>query len=67
MADGLVQDWDLFEQMWDYAMKQYIKVNTSECPVLISEKSYNTSVSRQRFGFPHFVIYVIYMVIAFML
>ena len=46
MRDGLIYDWDMFEKVWDHAMKSYIKADATDAPVLMSEKSYNPSANR---------------------
>jgi actin-related protein len=49
VQDGLVTDWDWFEKTWEYASAKFLKVDSREAPVLMSEKPYNSAKSRQRF------------------
>lgn len=48
LRDGVVANWNHFEKLWDQAISSSIKVDMKETPVLLAEKSYNSSVSRQK-------------------
>jgi hypothetical protein len=48
VLDGLVQDWDALERLWERAMARHIKVDLRETPVLMAEKPYHSPKSRQR-------------------
>ena len=49
ICDGTVSDWDLLEKIWDYALPEMLKMDSiQDIPVLIAEKPYNSSASRQR-------------------
>ena len=48
IKDGLVSNWDHLEKIWEYGLNSSLKVDTKETPVLIAEKSYNSSLSRQK-------------------
>lgn len=48
MRDGLIYDWDHFEKLWEYSISNYVKVDCSETPVLMAEKSYNTPACRHK-------------------
>lgn len=48
IRNGQIVDWDLLEKIWEHAMNRYMKVDIKESPVLIAEKPYNPSASRQR-------------------
>ena len=48
LQTSLVTDWDLIERIWEHSMSYYLKVDTKETPVLLSEKSYNSSQLRQK-------------------
>jgi actin-related protein len=48
LRDGVVSNWDHLEKLWDHALASSIKVDIKETPVLLAEKSYNSSVSRQK-------------------
>jgi actin-related protein len=49
MRDGLIYDWDHFEKLWEYCLTNYVKVDCSETPVLMAEKSYNTPACRHKY------------------
>jgi actin-related protein len=48
LRDGVVSNWDHLEKIWDHALASSIKVDIKETPVLLAEKSYNSSISRQK-------------------
>lgn len=48
MLTSLVTDWDLLEKIWEHSTSYYLKVDTKETPVLLSEKCYNSSQLRQK-------------------
>jgi actin-like protein 6A len=48
MSDGLISNWDMLEKTWDHMIKDHLRVETSETPVLFAEKPYNTSYCRQK-------------------
>jgi len=48
MRDGLIHNWDHFEKLWEYSINNYVKVDCSETPVLLAEKSYNTPACRHK-------------------
>lgn len=48
LSDGLIDDWDAFELLWRHIISKNLKSDTSESPVLLSEKSYNPSSTRQK-------------------
>lgn len=48
VLDGLVQDWDGLERLWEQAMLRHLKADLRETPVLMAEKPYNSPKSRQR-------------------
>ena len=47
-SSGLVSDWDVLEKLFDYAQKNYMKVEFNESPIVIAEKPYNTPKLRHR-------------------
>lgn len=49
ICDGTISDWGLLEKLWDYALPEMLKMDTiKDVPVLIAEKPYNSSASRQQ-------------------
>lgn len=48
MVDGLIEDWDLIEQVWRHALVDRLGVDPSEHPLLVSEPSFNPSVKREK-------------------
>jgi actin-related protein len=49
LQDGLISNWDHLERLWDHALSSSLKVDIKETPVLLSEKSYNSSSLRQKY------------------
>lgn len=47
-SSGLVSDWDVLEKLFEYAQKNYLKVEFNETPIVIAEKPYNTPKLRHR-------------------
>lgn len=48
MKDGMIDNWDLFEQVLDYAYKRVIRSESDLHPVLFSESSWNTRHNREK-------------------
>jgi len=48
MRDGMIEDWDVFEQVLDYAYKKVIKSESEQHPVLFSEAAWNTKAKREK-------------------
>ena len=48
MKDGMIDDWDLFEKVLDYAYKKVIMSESELHPVLFSEASWNTRQNREK-------------------
>jgi len=46
--DGTIEDWDLFEKIWQRSFNSFLKVDTKEPPVLFAEKPYNSPSSRSK-------------------
>ena len=46
VQDGLVQDWDAYQMLWEHAVKNYIKVDLHETPLLVAEKPYVSPADR---------------------
>lgn len=48
MKDGMIDNWDLFEKVLDYAYKRIIMSESEHHPVLFSEASWNTRHNREK-------------------
>lgn len=46
--DGIVEDWDAMEQLWDYILDKQLMVETAEHPLLLTEQTWNTTANRQK-------------------
>lgn len=48
IKDGMIEDWDMFEQMLDYSYKKIIKSDSVYHPVLFSEAAWNQKGRREK-------------------
>ncbi|KAJ2062442.1 NuA4 histone acetyltransferase subunit [Coemansia sp. S146] len=48
LEQGLVNDWDVYEKIWEYAFKSRLHVRPEEHPVMVSEAAWNTSPLRAK-------------------
>jgi actin-related protein len=48
LKDGMIEDWDLFEEMLDNIYSRHIKSDASLHPVLMSEASWNVRQKREK-------------------
>lgn len=48
MKDGLVNDWDAMEQIWNAAYNDMLRVTSSEHPLLCTEPAWNTLENREK-------------------
>merc|ERR1719187_2982723 len=48
MKDGMVEDWDIFEKVLDYAYEKCIKSDSQYHPILFSEANWNARGRRER-------------------
>ncbi|KAJ1842250.1 NuA4 histone acetyltransferase subunit, partial [Coemansia sp. RSA 2703] len=48
LKQGLVEDWDMYEKIWEYAVKTRLHVKAEEHPVMVSEAAWNTSAHRAK-------------------
>lgn len=46
--DGLVEDWDVVEQLWDYTLRKALLVDPSEHPMLLAEPPHATRAHREK-------------------
>ncbi|KRZ19123.1 Actin-like protein 6A [Trichinella zimbabwensis] len=64
LQDGLINDWDMFENVLMHAFNIFFMENTCNYPILFSEASWNTRTKRERltevmfekFGIPAFYV-----------
>ena len=48
LQDGMIDDWDLFEQLLDHIYKSHIRSDSQLQPVLMSEASWNVRAKREK-------------------
>uniref|UniRef100_A0A0N5AM89 Actin n=1 Tax=Syphacia muris TaxID=451379 RepID=A0A0N5AM89_9BILA len=46
--DGMIEDWDIFEQLVDYAYKRVLNAESQYQPVLFTEPAWNVSPKREK-------------------
>ncbi|KAF9578489.1 Actin-like 6A, partial [Lunasporangiospora selenospora] len=64
LKDGLVEDWDALEQIWDHAFLKRLRCDPTEHPLLITESAWNTREIREKltelafekYNFPAFFV-----------
>ncbi|KAJ1652168.1 NuA4 histone acetyltransferase subunit [Dispira simplex] len=64
LQDGLVNDWDLYEQIWHACFNKQLRVDPRENPLFVTEASWNTPTLREKlielafetFEFPAFYV-----------
>lgn len=48
VKDGVVNDWEMLEQVWNHALSSSLRVSLEDRPVMIAEKSYNSPQNRHK-------------------
>lgn len=48
IQDGLVENWDLMEKLWDHAFKDRLRIQPEEHPMLLAEPSFNPEACREK-------------------
>ncbi|CAG8728766.1 14506_t:CDS:2, partial [Gigaspora margarita] len=48
LVDGLVQDWDALEKIWDHALDKRLQVDPTEHPLFVTEAAWNTREIREK-------------------
>ncbi|RKP24111.1 actin family, partial [Syncephalis pseudoplumigaleata] len=48
IKDGLIDDWDALEQIWDHIFESALRVNPAEHPLLVTESAWNKRECRER-------------------
>ncbi|RUS22056.1 actin family [Endogone sp. FLAS-F59071] len=64
LKDGLVEDWDAIEHIWNYAFHTRLRVDPTEHPLLCTEPAWNLRENREKmvelafekYGFPAFYL-----------
>ncbi|KAL1935153.1 hypothetical protein VTP01DRAFT_4293 [Rhizomucor pusillus] len=64
MTDGLVNDWDAVEQIWNATFRDMLRVDPAQHPLLLTEPAWNTTENREKavelafekFSFPAFYL-----------
>eukprot|EP01117_Protostelium_nocturnum_P011055 TRINITY_DN4008_c0_g2_i1.p1 TRINITY_DN4008_c0_g2~~TRINITY_DN4008_c0_g2_i1.p1 ORF type:complete len:400 (+),score=127.36 TRINITY_DN4008_c0_g2_i1:471-1670(+) len=46
--EGLIQDFDLMEKIWDHCLRGSLGVETKEHPILLAESTFNTKAIREQ-------------------
>jgi len=48
LENGIIEDFDSMEHVWDYTFKEKLKVDPSRHPVLLTEPPYNAKLNREQ-------------------
>ncbi|XP_041365702.1 actin-like protein 6B isoform X2 [Gigantopelta aegis] len=48
LKDGMIENWDIFEKVMDYAITKHIKTESHFHPVMMSEPSWNSKGKREK-------------------
>ncbi|OZJ06401.1 hypothetical protein BZG36_00662 [Bifiguratus adelaidae] len=64
VKEGIVQDWELYEQLWSYAFNNKLRIDPAEHPLLCTEPAWNppenreklTELAFEKFGFSAFYL-----------
>ncbi|KAI9202100.1 actin family [Polychytrium aggregatum] len=48
VSQGLVQNWDEYEAVWDYVYSRRMRINPAEHPLLLSEPAWNPREDREK-------------------
>ncbi|KAI9478357.1 MAG: actin family [Benjaminiella poitrasii] len=73
LKDGIVNDWEAVEQIWDFTFKDMLRIQPEEHPLLCTEPAWNTKENREKaieiafekFHFPAFYLAVDAVLTAF--
>ncbi|KAI9490446.1 actin family [Zychaea mexicana] len=49
LNDGLVNDWDALEQIWNASFRDMLRIDPTEHPLLCTEPAWNTTENREKF------------------
>ncbi|KAL3699170.1 hypothetical protein R1sor_017192 [Riccia sorocarpa] len=48
LKDGLINDWEVVESIWDHTLKDRLMIDPKEHPMLLAEPSFNTAQHREK-------------------
>jgi len=48
MENGIVRNWEEMYHLWDYTFYERLKVNPSECKILLTEPAMNPKKNREK-------------------
>ena len=48
VKNGIVQDWDAVEQVWQYALNQHLHVDVRDHPLMLSEPTFTSNSDREK-------------------
>jgi len=48
LEHGLVRDWDAVEAVWSYALRQHLRVDSREHPLMLSEPTFQPAADREK-------------------
>ncbi|KAI7906029.1 actin family [Cokeromyces recurvatus] len=73
LKDGIVEDWEAVEQIWDFTFNNMLRIKPEEHPLLCTEPAWNTKENREKtieiafekFQFPAFYLAVDAVLTAF--
>ncbi|KAJ3314868.1 Actin-like 6A [Boothiomyces sp. JEL0838] len=46
--DGAIQNWEVYEQLWEYTYQKLLKTQSSEHPVMFADPSWDTKENREK-------------------
>lgn len=50
LKEGLIEDWEMVEQIWQHANKTALSVDLAQTPVMLVERAFNSSKLRQEYA-----------------
>ncbi|BBN19194.1 actin-like protein 6A [Marchantia polymorpha subsp. ruderalis] len=48
LKDGLINDWEVVESIWDHTLRERLMIDPKEHPMLLAEPSFNTPQHREK-------------------
>ncbi|KAJ3415775.1 Actin-like 6A [Chytridiales sp. JEL 0842] len=48
LSNGIIEDWECLENIWEYAYKDRLRLESSEHPLLFTEPAWNTRDAREK-------------------
>lgn len=65
LNDGIVEDWDATQALWDWGLLDRLRVDTKEHPMLLTEQTWNSDTNRAKsmeLAFEHYQVPAFYLV-----